>query len=207
MGKLNEALDEFALISRDHYAKIQQILKDEYCWKCPMRSTSGSTSCRDIDAWIRLTGAFERGIHEHLLRKDGSKNNIEAKTSRYLFKVIKKHSRYLKYDKILVLKLKEGIQPYAKKDDLLIINEDVESVKRGDLVLWPQICPVSFFWFSKLKIAGLVPFDIVEVKTTFHEDGCRYIESKKNLKIPLEYTAGKIIRIIVKEDTDYSKIF
>ncbi|MGZ7119261.1 MAG: hypothetical protein ACXVH2_06105 [Methanobacterium sp.] len=207
MGELSEALDEFRRISKEHYAKIQQILKDEYCWKCPMRSTSTSTSCRDIDTWIRLTTAFESGIRDYLISKDESKDNIEAVTSRYLLKVIKKHSRHLKYHKTVVLKLQQDMDPYAKKDDLLIIKENVESVKSGDMVLWPQICPISIFWFSKLKIAGYVPFDIVEVTGTFHKNGCRYIQSKKDLEIPLEYTAGKIIRIIEKSDPLCSKLF
>lgn len=205
MGKLSKALEEFSYISREYYAKIQQILKDEYCWKCPMRSTSKSTSCRDIDAWIRLTGAFERGIHEHLLLKDES-NNLEAVTSRYLLKLLKKHSRYLKYDKIVVLKLKEDIEPFVKKDDLLIVNENPESIKYGDLILWPQICPLSFYWFSKAKLAGYVPFKILKVSNTFHKDGCRYILSD-NIEIPLEYTLGKISKIIGKNEPLYSKIF
>ena len=89
MGELSEALGEFSRVSKDYYEKIQEILKENYCWKCPMRSTSKLTSCKDIDAWIRLTGAFEKGIHEHLLSKDESKNNLEDITSRYLAKVIK----------------------------------------------------------------------------------------------------------------------
>lgn len=207
MGELSKALGEFAQISRDHYAKLQQILKDEYCWKCPMRSTSKSTSCRDIDTWIRLTGAFERGIYKYLLSKYESKDKLEAITSRYLSKIIKKHSRHLKYDKTVVLKLKEDVEPFAKKDDLLLLKENVESVKTGDLILWPQICPVTILWFSKLKIAGYIPFNIIKVSKTFHKDGCRYIRSGNNMEIPLEFTAGKIIKIIKKEDPACSMLF
>jgi hypothetical protein len=145
MGELSKALGEFSRVSRDHYAKIQEILKDEYCWKCPMRSTSKSTSCRDVDAWIRLTGAFERGIHEHLLSKGGSETNLEAVTTRYLSKIIKKHSQNLKYHKTLVLKLKEDIKPFAKKGDLLLVKENPESIKENDLILCPEICPISTY--------------------------------------------------------------
>lgn len=201
MGKLSEALDEFGRVSRDHYAKIQEILKEKYCWKCPMRSTSKNTSCRDIDAWIRLTGAFERGIHEHLLSKDESYENLESLTSRYLSKVIKKHSRNLKYQKSIILKLKEDVEPYAKKDDLLLVMENPESVKAGDLVLWPQICPISMYWFSKAKLAGYIPFDILKVSRTFYKDSCRYIQSENHLEISLDYISGKIIKIIGKDDS------
>ncbi len=206
MGELSKALDEFTQISREYYIKIQQILKDNYCWKCPMRTTSKSTSCKDIDAWIRLTGAFERGIHQHLLSEDEF-NNIEFVTSRYLAKVIKKHFRHLKYNKMILLKLKEDVKPYARKDDLLIIKENPESIKAGDLILWPQICPVSIYWFSKGKLAGDIPFDIINVSKSFHKDGCRYIKAENNIEIPLEYTLGKITKIIAKEDSEYSKIF
>lgn len=201
MGKLSEALDEFGRVSRDYYAKIQEILKDEYCWKCPMRSKSKNTSCRDIDAWIRLTGAFERGVHEHLLSKDESYENLEFTTSRYLSKVIKKHSQNLKYQKTLILKLKEDIKPFAKKDDLILVKENPESVKVGDLVLWPQICPISIYWFSKAKLAGYIPFNILKVSRTFHREGCRYIQSENHFEIPLDYISGKIIKIIGKDDS------
>ena len=200
MGELSEALEEFSRVSRDHYAKIQEILKEEYCCKCPMRSTSKSTSCRDVDAWIRLTGAFERGIHEHLLSKGESDTNLESITTRYLSKVIKKHSQNLKYHKTLVLKLKDNIKPFAKKGDLLLVKENPESVKEGDLILWPEICPISTYWFSKAKLAGYIPFNILKVSNTFHKDGCRYINADDDLEIPLEYTAGKIIKIIGKDD-------
>lgn len=203
MGELFEALEEFSRISRDHYRKIQEILNEEHCWKCPMRSTSKSTSCRDIDAWIRLTGAFERGIHEHLLLKNDSRDNLEAITSRYLSKVITKHSRNLKYHKTLLLKLKEDIKPFAKKGDLLVVKENPESVKEGDLILWPQICPVSTYWFSKAKLAGYIPFNIIEVSKIFHKDNCRYIKTHDDMEIPLEFTAGKIIKIIGVNDAHY----
>ena len=203
MGELSKALEEFSRVSKRSYEKIQKILKEEYCWKCPMRSTSKSTSCRDIDAWIRLTGAFERGIHEHLLSKDGSKGNLEAVTSRYLSKVIKKHSRHLKYQKTTILKVKEDIEPFAQKNDLLILKENVESIKSGDLVLWPAICPVSIFWFSKAKLAGYIPFNILKVSKAFHREGCMYVQSENNMEIPLEYVVGKIIKVVKKDDPLY----
>jgi hypothetical protein len=205
MGELSEALDDFSRISKVHYLKIQQILNDKYCWKCPMRSTSEMASCKDIDAWIRLTGAFERGIREHFLTKYESEDKIEAINSKYLLKVIKKHSRHLKYEKTNILKLKDDVEPFAKKDDLLIVRENIESIKAGDLVLWPQICPISIYWFSKLKIDGYVPFNIVKVSKTYHKERCRYIQSGNNIEIPLEYTSGKIIKIIKKDDPNYSE--
>jgi len=204
MGELSEALEEFSGISRDYYAKIQGILEKDYCWKCPMRSTNKKTSCRDIDAWIRLTGAFEEGIHNYQLSNMDS--NLEAITSRYLFKIIKKHTRNLKYSKSIILKLKEDIEPFAMKGDLLLVKEEPESIKAGDLVLWPEICPISIYWFSKAKLANYIPFNILKVSKTFHKNECRYIQEENGSEIPLEYIAGKIINIINKDDEIYFKL-
>jgi hypothetical protein len=207
MGKLTETLDKFSSISSAYYQEIQDILRDEYCWKCPMRSTSKKTSCRDIDAWIRLTGAFEKGIHNYQISNKNSEGNLEAITSRYLFKVIKKHTRNLKYSKTLILKLKEDIEPFAKKGDLLLVKENPESIKAGDLVLWPEICPISIYWFSKAKVSGYIPFNILKVSKTFHKDDCRYIQAENGIEIPMEYITGKIIKIIGKDDLPDFQIF
>jgi len=204
MGKLSETLEEFSKISEEYYGKIQSTLEDEYCWKCPMRTTSKKASCKDIDAWLRLTAAFERGIHQFL--EEDSKASLETVTSRYLSKIIKKHERNLKFKKTFILKLKEDVESFAKKDEILLVKESPDSIKTNDLVLWPQICPVSIYWFSKAKLAGFVPFNISKVSKTFHKDGCRYIKNSEGLEIPMEYVAGKIIRKIDKEDEAYLKL-
>ena len=155
MGELSDALDEFSEISREYHAKIQKILKDKYCWKCPMRSTSENTFCNELDAWIRLTGAFERGVQDNILKSVDSKDNLDIVTSRYLFKILKKNKRGLKYNKITILKLKEDIEPFALKDDLLFIEENPESIKVDDLILWPKFAPSRFTGFQKLKYSAL----------------------------------------------------
>ncbi len=204
MGKLIDTLEEFSKISEEYYEKIQQILIDEYCWKCPMRSTSEKSSCRDIDVWIRLTGAFEKGVKQYQI--SNSEDNLEVITSRYLLKIIKKHTRNLKYSKTLILKLKEDIKPFAMKGDILLVKENPESIKASDLVLWPEICPISIYWFSKAKLAGYIPFNIIKVSKTFHKENCRYIQADNGMEIPLEYITGKIIKIIDKNDEIYLKM-
>lgn len=59
------------------------------------------------------------------------------------------------------------------------------------MILWPQICPVSAYWFSKAKLAGYILFSIIEVSETFHKDSCRYIKAHDDMEIPLEFTAEK----------------
>ncbi|MCZ3365613.1 MULTISPECIES: hypothetical protein [Methanobacterium] len=206
MGELSDALDEFSEISREYHAKIQKILRDKYCWKCPMRSTSKNTFCNELDAWIRLTGAFESGVQESILEDVNSKDNLEVITSRYLFKLLKKNKRQLKYSKRTILKLKEDLEPFALKNDLLSIEENPESVKVGDLILWPQICPVSFYWFSKAKILGIIPFKILKVEKSFQKEGRNFVQVENSLDIPLEHITGKIIKIIGKTDPIYSKL-
>lgn len=206
MGELSDALDEFSEISMEFHAKIQKILRDKYCWKCPMRSTSKNTFCNELDAWIRLTGAFERGVQENILKNVDSKDNLDVITSRYLFKLLKKNKRQLKYNKTTILKLKEDIEPFALKDDLIFIEDNPESVKTNDLILWPQICPVSFYWFSKAKILGIIPFKILKVEKSFQKEGHKFIQVENGLEIPLEYITGKLIKIISKNDQIYSKL-
>lgn len=206
MGQLLDTLDEFSEISKEFHGKIQKILRDKYCWKCPMRSTSKNTFCNELDTWIRLTGAFERGVQDNILKNVASTDNLDIITSRYLLKLIKKHKRPLKYDKTVILKLKEDIKPFALKNDLLFIKENPESVKANDLILWPQICPVSFYWFSKAKILGIILFKILKVEKTSQKDGRRYVIVENGLEIPFEYLTGKIVKIIGKNDPIYSKL-
>ncbi len=106
----------------------------------------------------------------------------------------------------MVLKLKEDIKPFAKKDDLLFIKENPESIKTDDLVLWPEICPISIYWFSKAKLADYIPFNILKVTKTFHKDGCRYIMSGDGYEIPLEYLTGKVSKIIPKDSPLYNEL-
>lgn len=206
MGELSDALDEFSEISKEFHARIQKILKDKYCWKCPMRPTSKNTFCNELDTWIRLTGAFERGIQDNILENVDSKDNLDVITSRYLFKLLKKNKRGLKYNKTTILKLKEDIGPFALKDDLLFIEENSESVKTNDLILWPQICPASFYWFSKAKILGIIPFKILKVERSLQKEGRKFVQVENGLKIPLEYITGKLIKIISKNDPIYPKL-
>lgn len=206
MGELSDTLDEFSEISREFHAKIQKILKNKYCWKCPMRSTSKNTFCNELDTWIRLTGAFERGVQENILENVDSKDNLDVITFRYMFKLLKKHKRGLKYSKTTILKLKEDINPFALKDDLLFIRETPESVKTNDLILWPQLCPVSFYWFSKAKILGIVPFKILKVEKSFQKEGRKLVQIENGLEVPLDHITGKLIKIISKNDPVYSEL-
>ena len=206
MGELSDTLDEFSKVSKEFQGKIQKILKDKYCWKCPMRSTVKNTFCKELDAWIRLTGAFERGVQDNIREDIDSKDNLEIITTRYLSKLLKKYNRPLKYNKTTILKLKEDIKPFALKNDLLFIEENPESVKTNNLILWPQICPVSFYWFSKAKILGIIPFKILKVEKIFQKEGRKFVQVENDLEIPLEHITGKIIKIIDKTDPAYSKL-
>jgi hypothetical protein len=206
MGELSDALDEFSEISRDFHAKIQKILKYKYCWKCPMHSTSKNTFCNELDAWIRLTGAFERGVQDNILENVDSRDNLDVITSRYLFKLLKKNKRGLKYSKTTILKLKEDITPFALKNDLLFIEENPESIKTNDLVLWPQICPISFYWFSKAKILGIIPFKILKVEKSFQKEGRNLVQIENGLEVPLDHITGKLVKIISKNNPLYSEL-
>lgn len=57
-------LEEFRALPQKHYGDLVDALEDKYCWKCPMRSTSSETFCREAEIWIRLSNAFEQSIQE-----------------------------------------------------------------------------------------------------------------------------------------------
>lgn len=95
------------------------------------------------------------------------------------------------------------MEPFAKKNDLILIKENPESIKKNDFVLWPQVCPVSFYWFSKANLTGSIPFEILKVKEIFQKDNIKHICAENGLQIPLSYISSKITKIIRPDDPLY----
>ena len=69
MGALQERLDIFQEETRTAYQDIMKILEDKYCWKCPMRSTSMNSRCREVHAGRVLQEAMDQGIYNNLQSK------------------------------------------------------------------------------------------------------------------------------------------
>lgn len=202
MGELSDALEEFEKISKVHYKKIMEILEEKYCWKCPMRSTSDKSFCREVDVWIRLTNALEDGIID-LLEKNLSRGALNAITMKYLSKISKNSQ---KYDRKILLKSKRELKPFATRDSLLIIKENPGYLKEGDLVLISEICPIYTYSFSKTKLSGSFPFRISRVVNSFQKEGSKHVKTEEGLELPVEYLTGKVVKIIEREDPLYSQL-
>jgi len=167
-----------------------------------MRSTSDKSFCREVDAWIRLTNALEDGII-NLLEENIPHEALNAVIMKYLYKISKNSH---KYDRMILLKLKRDVEPFASRDDLLIIKENPGYLKKGDLVLIPEICSIYAYSFSKTKLSGALPFRISLVVSSFQKEGCKQVKTEDGLEIPVEYLTGKVVKIIERENPLYSQL-
>jgi hypothetical protein len=198
MGELSDTLDEFEEISREYYQKIMKILKEKYCWKCPMRSTSNETFCREIDAWIRLSESLEAGIRKELTLKSYSLENLEVMAARFLEKKMK--SSKVPREKNIILKLEEDTEPFTISGDYLQVKINPRRVKVNDLVLLPRACPLATYWYTKTTKRATVPFKIFKVAKIFQKKGCRYIRTEESFEVPVEYVMGVVIKIMAQKD-------
>lgn len=198
MGELSDTLDEFQEISREYYQKIMEILKEKYCWKCPMRSTSNETFCREIDAWIRLTESLEAGIRKELTLESYSLENLEVMAARFLEKKMK--SNKISREKNIILQLEEDAEPFASSGNYLQVKTNPRRVKVNDLVLLPRACPLATYWYTKTTKRATVPFKIFKVAKVFQRKGCKYIQTEEGFEVPMEYVMGVVIKIMGHQD-------
>ncbi|MDI6643841.1 MAG: hypothetical protein QME14_02190 [Methanobacteriaceae archaeon] len=177
-------------------------LKENYCWKCPMRTSSRKTFCRELDAWIRLNNALELAIRDKLEFNISSEalNFIQMK---YLNKISKKRPLY---NRKILLTLKKDFPPYAYKEDIILIDENCDQVKKEDIVLIPEICPLSIHGFSIIKSGDNLPFKMARVSKVFHEGGERLIKTNRGVNVSPQLLIGKIVKILDKEGLNFSKI-
>lgn len=203
MGELSDTLDEFQGISQEYYKKIMKILKEKYCWKCPMRSTSSETFCREIDAWIRLIEALEAGVRKELILESYSLENLEVMAARFLEKKMK--SSKIPREKNLILQLEEDAPPFAVSGNYLEVKTNPRRVKVNDLVLLPRACPLATYWYTKTTQRVTVPFKIFKVAKVFQKKGCRYIQTEEDFEIPAEYVIGVVIKILGHKELSIQK--
>jgi hypothetical protein len=196
MGKLSKILGEYQEITRKYYQEIMEILEDDYCWKCPMRTNQDETLCREVESWIRLTEAMEVGVRKELEQYNYSLEKMEVITAKFLQKQLKKSD--LKEDS-LIIKLEQDAEPYAKSGDFIYIKTHPLRVKKDDLVLMPRACPLATYWYIKTYKKSTVPFKIFKVSRVFQERGIRYIETEKGFVVPVEYLIG-VVKDIIGQD-------
>lgn len=197
MGELSDALNNFQETSRKYYQDIMGILEDKYCWKCPMRTNRKETLCQEVEAWVRLAEAMEGGVREELNLKNFSMEKLEVITAKFLEKKMKPTS---KGDDTLILKLEDDAEPLAKSGDFLYVKTNPHRVIKDDLVLLPRVCPMASFWYKETIKQGTIPFKIFKVNRTFQKNGCRYIQTREGLEIPVEFLMGVVKNIIDQHD-------
>jgi len=196
MGELSDTLKEFQVISGEYYQKIMDILEDKYCWKCPMRTTSKETLCREVESWIRLTESIEGGVLDVLHLNKLSMAGLEVICAKFLEKRIKSGG---KSENSLILKLDENFEPFAKSGDFLLVKTHPLRVKRDDLVLLPRVCPMATYWYIKTIKKAAAPYKIYKVTLVFQKKGCKYIQTEEGLELPVEFLIGVVKKIINKE--------
>jgi hypothetical protein len=204
MGELSDIFKEFQDISREYYRKSMQILTDEYCWKCPMRSTSSNTHCREVHAWRKLQEAMEDGIADHLLAIGISTLEKEDLYARIQRKRIKKQGGKLKEFNIHI-RLKEDLNSQIPAESVLLVRVNPKRVQTGEQVLIPDKSLKPPLFGSCALLAGL-PFQVATVKKYYHEGNIWRLETGEGVYLPLESVLGVLIRVMKPEDPDYPEL-
>ncbi len=198
MGKLKEGLDEFQSLCEEYYSRIIQILDEEYCWKCPQRSNKEKTYCQKVEAWISLNLALEKAIKESV--PGGDEGNRDLLVVKYLEKNNNKLQRTLKYDEVSIIKLKEKIKPFKDDNNFLLVRKNPSSVKVQEMVLLPQECPLSTYWFSRMKLVGGIPFKLARINEIFTKNSFRYIKLDDGTTTSIEFILGVVLKILDHDD-------
>jgi hypothetical protein len=196
MGKLSKTLEDYQEITSKYYQEIMEILKEKYCFKCPMRTNQDETLCLEVESWIRLTETMEIAVRKELKQSNYSLEKLGVITAKFLEKQLKKSD--LKEDS-LIIKLDQDAEPYAKSGDFIYVKTHPLRMKKDDLVLMPQACPLATYWYIKTSKKSTVPFKIFKVFRVFQKMGVRYIETDKGFVVPVEYLIGVVKDIIVQD--------
>jgi hypothetical protein len=206
MSGISQNLEDFRKLSREHYKNLIEGLDEKYCWKCPMRTNSSEAFCREVDSWVRLSNAFEKGVYDHLRDMGIPSNCLEVMASKMLEKKMKSDHITPKFQKMVFLKLEEDMDHGAKSGNFLLIKEYSKNIKNGDRVLLPRACPLSTFWFSKISYINKMPLKIFKVQKVYHKTGVKFIQTEEGIEIPVEFVYGIILRIIDEKDPVYSEL-
>lgn len=196
---ISDNLEEFRKLSNMHYKYLIEGLDEKYCWKCPMRTNRSESFCREVDSWVRLSGAFEMGVQD-ALREMGLPNPcMEVLASKILGKKMG-FSSEKKLMRLIIFKIKENMGYGVLSGKFVLIKENPTILKSEDIIVLPKACPLATYWYSKMDFSSM-PMKLFKVKKVFHKTGLRYVETDDGLKIPLEFVYGLILKIIDENDT------
>lgn len=193
MGDLEERLIEFQEQTKGAYRDIMKILEDKYCWKCPMRSTSTQSRCREVHAGRVLQEAVDEGILGQLILNDIPELEVESMITRILKKKIKRQGGKQK-EKNIILKVENEQNLDLAPDSFLMVKVNPKRARVGDRILIPVEALEHPVLGAYALIAGF-PFQIAEVKKTYHEGSFWYVEIENERILPLESVFGILIKV------------
>lgn len=201
LAGISDNLEEFRKLSNKHYKYLIEGLDEKYCWKCPMRTNRSESFCREVDSWVRLSGAFEMGVQD-ALREMGIPNHcLEVIATKILEK--KMHSGSdRKLRRLVIIRVQKTMGYGVVNGNFLLIKENPTRLKNGDIIILPKACPLATYWYSKMDFSSS-PMKLFKVKRVYHDTGVRYIETDDGLKIPLVYVYGLILKVM-DENEDIS---
>ena len=193
MGELQERLDEFQEEIKRTSNEIMIILEDNYCWKCPMRSTSTQSRCREIHAGRVLQEAVDEGIITHLLEADISQVEVEALITRMLKKKIKIQGGKQR-ENTIIMKVKAEQNLNIPPNSWLKIKINPRRVQVGSNILISEE-PVEHPLLGSYALVAGFPFQIALVKGTFHESNFWFVEVENGEILSLESVFGVLLKV------------
>lgn len=198
MGELQEKLDEFQRQTGTVYQDIMNILEDKYCWKCPMRSTSKNSRCREIHAGKVISELIDKAIAVKLNENIVNPVEIEALQMRILKKKIKKQGGK-QGEKVIILNVEAEQNPDLSSHNQLIVKINPLKVLKGDKILIPDKTVKSNILGAYALVAGL-PFQVAVVEKVFHEGNFWYVEIEDKQILPLESVFGVLLKVTGDEN-------
>ncbi len=199
MGELQERLDEFQRQTGTVYQEIMNILEDKYCWKCPMRSTSKNSHCREIHAGTVISEGIDNAIAVKL--NENMINPVEVEALK--MRIIKKKINRLggkQGEKIIILNVEAEQNPDLSSRNQLMVKINPRKVQKGDNILIPDKTVDNNVLGAYALVAGF-PFQVAVVEKVFHEGNFWYVEIGDEQILPLESVFGELLKVIGEENS------
>ncbi len=111
MAGISDNLEEFRKLSQLQYKNLIESLGEKYCWKCPMRTNSSETFCKEVDSWVRLSSAFEMGVIDHLKEMGIPNDCLEVLGAKLLEKKMRTKHISPNFQKLVFIKIEENLNP------------------------------------------------------------------------------------------------
>ncbi len=202
MGKLQEQLDKFQDTAGAAYQEIMDTLEDKYCWKCPMRSTSINSHCREIHSMKVLQEALDQGIREKLGETGVSSVLLESLILRTTKKRFKNQGGAAR-EKTIIMDVSPGQNLNLEPGTQLMVKINPKKIREGERIM--ILCESTES--PVLGVCALImgfPFRVTVVERFFHENNFWYVEVENKKIFPLKSILGVLIKVIRKDQPEIS---